>query len=482
MAKNFFNNEPAIKMTMVGFGQAGTRMVDTFAAIKKVDGSSVYNCLALNSNDGDLTELKYIPKNNQVSLNLGGLGKDPTKATRVLEEDEVAKEKLKAFITERVRPDDELVLFFAGLGGGTGTSTIVKAIEEFSAFHNRPIIAEELRKIAAEHSVAEIKVNQNRFKRLALENAIDRKDFIKIGIVVTLPVRADGPNVLKQVNDFSQQIWSLANDKTKGVAFVIFADNQHFYDEYNSLNENEKKNIVNSRDYANKRICEVIHELNTAATVGGTGVVLDPADFKRILLEKTGCLVINRVSKSMGEIQNAKDIQEMFTESIKGSSFHEPIELMQKDEHGNIVTSKIHHFGMLAVLDQPKGFGDAFIDDAKADIIQRLPIRETVFNGYIVSKNDFNTSVYTFFKTEALPTRLAKGLVEEYKEYQEKNNKFIYQQSSIASISSIEDDEDDFDFNLSDFIDLGEENTENSNPSEKDEELADFLDPEKMKF
>ncbi|GAA3333633.1 hypothetical protein GCM10020331_098440 [Ectobacillus funiculus] len=51
-----------LKMTMVGFGQAGTRMVDTFAAIKKVDGSSVYNCLALNSNDGDLTELRYIPK------------------------------------------------------------------------------------------------------------------------------------------------------------------------------------------------------------------------------------------------------------------------------------------------------------------------------------------------------------------------------------------------------------------------------------
>ncbi|GAA3333632.1 hypothetical protein GCM10020331_098430 [Ectobacillus funiculus] len=111
--------------------------------------------------------------------------------------------------------------------------------------------------------------------------------------------------------------------------------------------------------------------------------------------------------------------------------------LCKKDDHGNIVTSKIHHFGMLAVLDQPKGFGDAFIDDAKADIIQRLPIRETVFNGYIVSKNDFNTSVYTFFKTEALPTRLAKGLVEEYKEYQEKKTTSLSINNLLSLLSTV---------------------------------------------
>ena len=61
MAKSFTNNEPAINMTMVGFGQAGTRMVDVFAKYKKTDGQSVYNCLALNSNDGDLEGLKNVP-------------------------------------------------------------------------------------------------------------------------------------------------------------------------------------------------------------------------------------------------------------------------------------------------------------------------------------------------------------------------------------------------------------------------------------
>ena len=42
--------------------------------------------LALNSNDGDLKGLKYIPVDNRISLNLGGLGKNPQKAMKILEE------------------------------------------------------------------------------------------------------------------------------------------------------------------------------------------------------------------------------------------------------------------------------------------------------------------------------------------------------------------------------------------------------------
>lgn len=52
-----------------------------------------------------------MPKSNQVSLKLGGLGKNPERAVKVLESNEEAKDKLKEFITERVRPTDELVLF-----------------------------------------------------------------------------------------------------------------------------------------------------------------------------------------------------------------------------------------------------------------------------------------------------------------------------------------------------------------------------------
>ena len=62
-----------------------------------------------------------------------------------------------------------------------------------------------------------------------------REKSAKIGIIATLPLRADGPDVLRQVNDFTQRIWKLANDPTKGVGFVIFADNQYFYDQFKQL-------------------------------------------------------------------------------------------------------------------------------------------------------------------------------------------------------------------------------------------------------
>lgn len=61
------------------------------------------------------------------------------------------------------------MLFFAGLGGGTGTSTIIKAIEEFSAFHNKPVIAEELKSMAMKIPREElIKINKSMQESLSI--------------------------------------------------------------------------------------------------------------------------------------------------------------------------------------------------------------------------------------------------------------------------------------------------------------------------
>lgn len=476
----FTNNSPAISMTMVGFGQAGTRMADSFAAIKKTDGTPVYNCLALNSNDGDLEGLKYISKSNRVSLNLGGLGKNPEKALRVIEENEDAKEKLKQFITDRVRPNDELVLFFAGLGGGTGTSTIIKAIEEFNDFHNKPIIKQELIKLQQKTPPADFKANLKKYMAQAVKNAADKT--VKIGIVVTLPVRDDGPDVLRQVNDFTQRIWKLAKDKSKGIAFVVYADNQHFSDEFEKLPSNERQGlgVDNYRDYANLQIKDSIHELNTATTGGGTSVTFDKQDFKRLILEHTGCLVINKVSRDIKAINNEFDMKDMFMESIKGSTLHQPVELLEKQEDGSFVASKVHHVGLLAVIAPDKDIPSSFMDISKKSVTEELPINGTVFNGYLVERNHRKGIVYTVFKTEALPTRLAKGLVEEYNDFLERQRKFVYKSSAIESIAAASDDEDfDMDLDINDLgIDLGEdpkkETTSNDENFDVDIDSLDF--------
>lgn len=466
----FTHNKPSIQMTVVGYGQAGTRMADCFAEIKtgRDHKEFVYNTLALNSNTGDLKELKYIPEDNRVSLELGGLGKNPEKAMAILEQNEDVREMLKDFITKRIRPQDDLVLFMAGLGGGTGTSTIVRSIEEFYDHNNKPKIIEELKKIQAEVSPAEFKANLEKYKVQAFKRAQER--FVKIGVVVTLPVRGDGPDVLRQVNEFAIRIWNIAKNPAKGIAFVIFADNQYFYDRYKALGANA--GASNYRDFANREICSMIHELNTATNGGGTSVTFDSQDFRRIILEGTGSLVISKHSKKVEEIANADDLKKLFTAALKENSLHDPIALKDTGDNGQTSFAKVHHIGLLGVLDkQLERFGSSFLDEAKNELIEQLPLNGTVFSGYLTEKHDYKATAYTFFKAEALPQRLSKGLVSEYEEFIQKQKKVSFKDEQIARISTNDDDHIDLDIDLAELgIDEAELLTA---AAEEDEEEID---------
>lgn len=481
MTKSFITNNPAINMTIVGFGQAGSRIADEFASFKKSDGTPIYNCLALNSNDGDLEGLQYISASNRVSLKLGGLGKNPEKAIKVLEENKEANEILKDFIHKKVRSEDQLVLFFAGLGGGTGTATIVKAISEFYDYHNKPLIKEELIKIKNNVSDEEFRANGKKYLAQAMKQATER--FVKIGVIATLPLRSDGPEVLRQVSDFSKQIWNIANDPTKGIAFVTFADNQHFYDKFKDIPEKQRNGVDNYRDYANKEISSIFHELNTATTSGGSTVILDSEDFKRAITEHTGSLVLSKVEVPTNVVNDSKAVAQLFERSLKTNSFHSPIKLTNEID-GKTVTKKVHHVGLLAVLDEKKNYGNgAFIEDAKEIAHEMLPINGVVFNGYIQEKNDFSVTVYTFYKADALPERLETGLVKEYEEFQQRNKEFTYESSTINTIKQEDNVFDGLDFDIDD-LGLGdllgetpspEKKQTNENDKASDKALEDLL-------
>lgn len=461
-------------MTLVGFGQAGSRMVDVFAGYQYGDGIQSYNCLALNSNDGDLRGLKNIPNDNRVSLDLGGLGKNPEKAMVILEENKEVKAKLKSFIRDKVRPQDELVLFFAGLGGGTGTSTIVKSIAEFYDFQNKPLIEKELRKLIEEEGVAAFKADQKGFLKRAFKKAEPK--FIKIGVVAALPTRNDGPDVLRQVNDFAQEIWKLSNDPSKGIAFVMFPDNQFFYEEFKKLSPTQQKLNDNYRDYANLLIAENIHEINTAITQGGATIEMDVQDLKRAWLEHKGCLVLSKKEAPIDEIKSADDITNLFKSTFKESNLHTPIELVKVENEQRFV-KKIHHAGILTVIDTKKDYGNgSFIDDTLAHIREEYVVNGTVFYGYAQHKNDFNVTTYTFYKVDGLPERLEKGLAEEYFEYQERTKNVQFDTTEIKGIKNDDTDDLNLDFNelgLADF--LMEDDTKNEDPKELDEESVDDL-------
>lgn len=476
---SFRENIPSIPMTVVGFGQAGTRIADKFAAFKMLDGTPTYNVLALNSNDGDLEELKVIPQDNRISLKLGGLGKNPEKALTILEDNEQVKETLKTFITKKVGVKDQLVLFIAGLGGGTGTATIIKAMEEFHEFHNLSKLKDELYKIREAVGAEEFKKNIKRHQADAFNKVKDQ--FVKIGVIATLPVRSDGPDVLRQVNDFASRIWSMALNPTKGIAFAIFPDNQMFYDRFNAdPGELKNSSVRNYRDFANQEISSIFHELNTGTNGSGTSVMFDSNDFRRIALEKVGCFVMNRVDVQFKSISNSDDLTNLFVESVESNNLHDSIALVEEGADGSNQYAKVHHIGLLGIIppDLTK-LGSSFIDNAKEAVASKLPLQGTVFSGYLSEPNNYKATAYSFYKVEALPTRLSKGLVKEYEEFMAKQRTVTYKTETIAQIAASQEEEFDFDMDLSEFG-FSESASSSNETKQDDDALIEEMDFSKI--
>lgn len=439
MAKSFLENEPSISMNIVGFGQAGSRIADQFASFKNKQGEQVYNCFALNSNAGDLTGLRYIPEEHRFNLDLGGMGKNPEKGIKILEDNV----DFKRIVLEEIPYDSKLILFIAGLGGGTGTSTIVKAIEEYSTEKYKPAINKTLAKIVEQIGEDVFYENPQKYVKQAANIVKDKLP--SIGVIVTLPLRADGADTLRQVSKFANRLWKLANDATSGVSFIIFADNQHFYDEFHSLKPQQRLKTDNYRDYANKIISQTLHEINAASNGEGSDVMFDREDFRRIVLEGQGSLVINRVSCPIDKIKKSSDLEKMLLESMEGSILHEPIQLIN-EKNGIKESTEIYHVGLMAIIDKDKSISSNFLDETKVKIAEsELFITGSVFTGYLQELNDHEATVYTFYKSNGLPTRLAKGLVEEYQEYMEKKKSV---KTVDTSIQTIETDEAGFDLNI----------------------------------
>jgi len=477
MTKSFITNQPAINFTVVGFGQAGSRIADQFARIKDAQGNQTYNCLALNSNDGDLKDLQYIHSDNRYSLGLGGLGKNPEKAIKILNEEESVREKMKKFISEKIRPKDEVVIFVAGLGGGTGTSTIVKAISEFYEYHNKPLITQELKKLIEKEGIEKFKENQKDFTTRAFLNA--KEHFKKIIVIATLPLRSDGADVLRQVNNFAQEIWKLAKDPTKGIAHVIFPDNQFFYDKFKQIPKNSISGIKNYRDYANREIVSIIHELNTGATEGGTSIVLDKEDLRRVWLEHNGSMFYSKLEVPANKIKTEEDLVSLFEKAFEENLLHGPAKLFDEKD-GKKVAKKIYHAGLFAIVDNKHKYGKgAFIETAKERFNNNFITSEdsSVFSGFIENNNDGKISVYVFFKADALPERLEIGLVQEYEEFKKRQQEISFAETNIQQIEK----ENDSNFAISledlgiDNADLGDLLGESAEVEEKDTEKIDEL-------
>ncbi|MFB6217997.1 MAG: tubulin/FtsZ family protein [Halobacteriaceae archaeon] len=129
-----------MKLAMVGFGQAGGKILDKFIEYdKRHDSGIVRAAVAVNTAKADLMGLEYVPEENRVLIGQSrvkghGVGADNELGAEIAEED---RDEVMGAIDNIPVHEVDAFLIIAGLGGGTGSG-------------GAPVLAKHLKRIYTE--------------------------------------------------------------------------------------------------------------------------------------------------------------------------------------------------------------------------------------------------------------------------------------------------------------------------------------------
>jgi len=129
-----------MKLAMIGFGQAGGKVLDKFLEYDQRTGSEIVRAaVAVNSAKADLMGLENIPKENRVLIGQArvkghGVGADNELGAEIAEED---IDEVQGAIDSIPVHEVDAFLILAGLGGGTGSG-------------GAPVLAKHLKRIYTE--------------------------------------------------------------------------------------------------------------------------------------------------------------------------------------------------------------------------------------------------------------------------------------------------------------------------------------------
>lgn len=129
-----------MKLAMIGFGQAGGKIVDTFLDYDhRTDSGIVRSAVAVNTAKADLLGLENVPQENRVLIGQArvkghGVGADNELGAEIAEED---IDEIQGAIDNIPVHEVDAFLIVAGLGGGTGSG-------------GSPVLAKHLKRIYTE--------------------------------------------------------------------------------------------------------------------------------------------------------------------------------------------------------------------------------------------------------------------------------------------------------------------------------------------
>jgi cell division GTPase FtsZ len=132
-----------MKLALIGFGQAGGKIVDEFVAYERRTGLDIFSApLAVNTAKTDLHGLEHVPTDNRVLIGQArvkghGVGADNELGAEIAEQDiDEIQSALDAIPVHEV----DAFLIVAGLGGGTGSGGAPVLARHLERIYTEPVL------------------------------------------------------------------------------------------------------------------------------------------------------------------------------------------------------------------------------------------------------------------------------------------------------------------------------------------------------
>ncbi|WP_078557278.1 plasmid replication protein [Bacillus alkalicellulosilyticus] len=351
----------SLKFGYLGLGMGGCSIAAACANVKTNvrNGHFPYNALLVNTNAMDFEKISF--KTPTISKLLIGTGKG---AGRDIDVGEQAFVDGQGSIIDSIKKqfmDRDFVWIVAGLGGGTGTGSVIEAIK---TLHN------------------------NGFKK-------------RFGLILTLPRDKEGATVISNALERLQKISKVM----QSLGSIILVDNQKLYKRFSTQNPNAS--LSEYLEFSNDFIADTLHELNvvTASFKPYGDSHFDSSEFEN-LLKTPGILSLSKFSIDDRDIdlENQSTYLSALDDSIETGILSDGYKL---DNTQRAATSIIANRGTAQRL-FTLGFTDTVetLIDSKAPLAGEKPIAT------YVDEKARGVHFYTVFAGLQLPARINE-LVEE---------------------------------------------------------------------
>ncbi len=222
----------AVKFGIIGVGQGGSRLADTFYQI------GYRRVCAINTTEQDFLGLSLPVKNQKVLMDgtEGGAGKDPKKGEEAAKK---SSEDIMNLMRHSFGEDIDHIMVCVGSGGGSGTGCTLPVVR-YAKYYLRQLGKPE-----------------------------------KVGVVASLPKHNEGGKVQENVYNLVAELGKLADSKE--ISPLVITDNEMIHKMFPNV---PAKNFWST---ANKNTVGLFDIFNVLACQKSAYVTFDRADYRSIL-------------------------------------------------------------------------------------------------------------------------------------------------------------------------------------------------------